>query len=110
MTYFVNLTPHDLHLHLANHHVLTIPHDGTIARVTADRVHVADINGFPVFKQTFGDVQGLPAPAPGVTWIVSGMVLSALNGTRDDVVAPDSGAGAVRDADGKVIGTTGFVR
>jgi hypothetical protein len=45
-------------------------------------------------------------------YIVSGMVLSALYGTRPDVLAPGTGPndGAIRDASGRIVAVTRLVR
>jgi hypothetical protein len=54
-------------------------------------------------------VDGIPATAEGVTYIVSGMVLDALAGSRlADVVAPDTGADAIRE-NGQIVAVRGFV-
>ena len=48
-------------------------------------------------------VEGLPEPIDGGTlYIVSVVVLTALKGSRVDVVCPDTGKTAVRDAEGKI--------
>jgi hypothetical protein len=44
-----------------------------------------------------------------VTYVVSAVVLTALNGARDDVVAPDT-AHAIRDDNGRIVAVPGFVR
>jgi hypothetical protein len=62
--------------------------------------------GVVVSESTFGAVQDLPAPAAGVVYIVSGLVLSRpeVQG-RADVFAPGL---AVRDGEGRVIGAIGL--
>ena len=102
----VNLTPH----------AITIDGFGTfesqgLARVQAIR-EVADNtqNGIRVIKQSFGEVEGLPAPQEGTIYIVSGMVLSALQGSRADVFAPDTGADAIRNDKGHIIAVRGLVQ
>lgn len=52
-----------------------------------------------------GAVTGLPNDC-GPIYIVSGMVLDALSASgskRNDVFAPDTGAGAVRDEAGRIV-------
>ena len=58
--------------------------------------------------QSFGDVTGLPEPVKDTIYIVSAMVLSALNGSRADVVAPQSDK-AERNDKGHIISVPGFV-
>ncbi|MEM2991102.1 MAG: hypothetical protein QXQ02_07975, partial [Halobacteria archaeon] len=59
----------------------------------------------PVVKTTYGEVLDLPEPEPGVFYIVSGVVLSAVGDSRQDLLAPDTGpASVVRDGDGKIVG------
>jgi len=64
----------------------------------------------PVEEQTFGEIQGLPAPEEGVYYVVSTLVLTAAKAAgRQDVLAPDT-AHAIRDAEGKIIGVPGFAK
>lgn len=84
MKKFKNLTPHDIVLN-----------DGTvyqktwkIARVSAS---YAAFDENKITQQTFGEIEWLPETTEEVILIVSGFVLSALQGTREDVVAPATG-------------------
>lgn len=111
-----------------------------VARVAVRATESGTLDGVPVVRSEFGRVEGLPAEfhraedcpwpheraalshpgcsycigAAGVeetVYIVSSIVLAALAGTRQDVVAPDtSPASAVRDADGKIIGVRRWTR
>lgn len=107
----VNLTPHDLVVVLENGDKITIiPASGTVARVQAEQVLNGDINGIPVFEQTFGDIVGLPAPEAGTYYIVSALVLSAAKAAgRTDCLAPNTSK-AIRDEAGHIIGVPGFVK
>lgn len=68
-------------------------------------------DGVAVFEQRFGTVIDLPEPVPGTVYIVSAMVLSALAGSRPDVVAPATGHPAcVRNDKGHILSVPGFVR
>ena len=104
----INLTPHDLIIFKDGSKTI-IPASGKVARVSSVDTPRGDIDGIPVVARGFGDVVDLPAPQDGVIYIVSVMVLSALAGKRDDVVAPDTGAGAVRDDSGRIVGVKGFI-
>ena len=105
----VNLTPHTVTL-VCGQLTVEIPPSGQVARVsaTSQEVGSVEIDGFsfPVVKTVFGEVTGLPEPAENTIYIVSTLVLSAVQG-RKDVVAPNTGA-AIGDADGKIVGVPGF--
>ena len=112
----VNLTPHEITILDENNNVvLRLPPSGTIARVTTRETQVATINGIPVYKTEYGEVEGLPDPQPGTIYIVSLLVLQALKARgidRNDVVAPNtspSPMGAVRNEKGQIIGVRSFV-
>ena len=109
MNRIVNLTPHTVTLVCGERTVEVAP-SGMIARVSATSQQVGSIEidgfSFPVVKTVFGDVQGLPEPAENTIYIVSTLVLSAVQG-RKDVVAPNTGA-AIRDSEGRVVGVPGF--
>lgn len=111
----VNLTPHPIVLALQDGSRLTIPASGTVARCTPPAAQVGAEDGVPVpvaRQGGPGPVQGLPDPAAGVVYIVSGMVLShpSLAG-RQDVLAPGTGPadGAIRNAAGQIEAVTRLV-
>ena len=100
----INLTPHAISLNDGT----TFPPSGRVARVAADLQQVGEIDGIPVYRQVFGDVEGLPAEIPGTMYIVSGMVLAAVD--RSDCVAPATGSReTVRDEAGHIVSVPGFV-
>jgi len=107
----LNFTPHEITLYdpLTRLVIRRLPPAG-LARVAEQRVQSGAIDGIPVTERVFGDVQGLPQYQPGTILIVGVVVLGHVGSDRFDVVAPDTGSGAVRDSAGRVIGTTGFVR
>ena len=97
----INLTQHPIVIGST-----TIPPSGTVARVsTVERV-VGEFNGVPVIERSFGEVVGLPEE--GTPCIVSAMVASAAPG-RKGVFAPDTGATAIRDEQGRVVAVTRLV-
>lgn len=110
MTTFINCTPHALTVEGLG----TLPASGVVPRCATIRQAAewnVDENEAPMVRlisQTVGEVTGLPAPSWGVFYIVSGMVLTALNGSRPDVVAPDTGADAIRE-NGQIVAVRGFV-
>jgi len=103
---FVNLTPHDIVVEGFG----VIPATGTVARVSVSLKDMEPVGGIRRRASVNGEVENLPAPVSGVTYVVSKMVLDALSGTRQgDVVAPDTGSDAVRNAQGHIVAVRGFV-
>jgi hypothetical protein len=112
----VNLTPHEITVFDQNgNEVLRVPPSGITARVNPTENQVGYINGVPVYKVTYGDIQNLPEPQENTVYIVSQIVLQALQAKgiqRQDVVAPNTGPGpmgAVRDQQGRIVGVKSFI-
>jgi hypothetical protein len=107
----VNLTPHAICVRVGDKE-LQFPPSGQIARVAASAEPCADvvIDGVevPSVATRYGDVEGLPEPAEGTMYIVSALVLGRVTG-RSDVVAPDTGPTAIREA-GQVKAVVRFTR
>ncbi len=103
----VNLTPHDIHLYRGDELVEKIKSSG-IARVNVRSVEIGEINGFPISKNFYGEITGLPAPLPGIYYVVSALVAQAAAGLKrtDLLVVNDT----VRDEKGQIIGCRGFAR
>ena len=102
---FVNLTPHAITVEGLG----TKPASGTIARVSVAQRDMGTCGGVRLRQSVKGMVEGIPAPLDGVTFIVSGMVLVALAGSRlADVVAPDTGSDAIRE-NGQIVAVRGFI-
>lgn len=109
---FVNLTPHAIVIALQSGRV-TVPPSGTVARVAQVQHESVEVPGLPcpvVPSPTFGEVEGLPAPQPGVTHLVSALVLARCAG-RSDCFAPATGPndGVVRNDKGQVEAVTRLV-
>ena len=101
---FVNLTPHVINETVSGR---SFAPSGEVARVATTMVDAGGIEGIPLFRAEYGEIEGLPAPKyDGTVYIVSGMVLAAIK-DRADCVAPGE---LVRDEDGKPIGCKGFKR
>lgn len=100
----VNLTPHDLVICGGS-----VSASGQIARVKMDTETLSPIAGIPVISNTIVGVENLPDSKDDTIYIVSGMVLSALNKSRSDVFAPDTGPTAIRSDRGQIIGVTGLL-
>jgi len=109
----INLTPHEIVVFDSSDNVvLRIPPSGQIARVATHEKVVGSVNGVPLVTTEYGAVEGLPDPQPGTIFIVSLLVLQAMAGKRKDIVAPNTAPtplGAVRDAQGRIIGVRSFV-
>ena len=100
----VNLTPHTVDLVRDGQIVESIPPTGEPARVSVESTIIGKINGFPLRKNVYGKVVNLPEREEGIIYIVSALVAQAVK-YRYDIFVTD---GAVRDADGKIIGCTGL--
>jgi hypothetical protein len=113
----VNLTPHELVIFDAKSDsvVLRVPPSGVVARVSTKEVQVGTINGVPLLKTEYGNVENLPEPQENTIYVVSALVLQALQASgvkREDVVAPNTGPsslGAVRDSQGRIVGVKSFI-
>ena len=107
----VNLTPHTINLIVNEHHSVSLPPSGEVARVTSER----DPSGYleqlvegykvPTFRETLGAVSGLPDPFDGVIYVVSGLVAQTVR--RPDVFSPGE---LVRNDRGQPVGCRGLTR
>jgi hypothetical protein len=96
----INLTPHPVTFVTEDGAViLELPGCPNPPRARENREAHGEVNGIPVNKVTMGEVQGLPAPQPGVGYIVSRVVAEAAR--RSDLFIPDM---TVRDDQGRIIG------
>lgn len=106
----INLTPHAVDIQSTDEPALivSVPPSGTVARCAEERESVQGLalglHHIPATRATYGAVTGLPAPTPGVAYVVSALVLAQCAG-RDDVFAPGP---AVRNAAGQVVGCLGL--
>jgi hypothetical protein len=106
MTNFVNLTPHTIVISSSDKS-FSIPASGTLARVSVVQEVCGELEGIPLVRTVKGAVENIPASEAGVVYIVSGMVLEELKGSgRTDVVAPDTGATAIRNQKGHIDAVT----
>ena len=98
---FVNLTPHRVVVVDGP----TLLPSGQVARCTTTSSPAGQHGGVGLSRTVFGEVVGLPDPIPGVLFIVSALVRSAVL-DRHDVASPGD---LVRDSAGAVVGCLGFV-
>lgn len=99
----INMTPHTITVVSANEVVATFPSEGVV-RVASKEVVVGDINGIPQTATEYGAVEGLPAQTNDTIYIVSRLVLAALEKagiTRSDLRVPGM---QVRNEAGQVVG------
>ena len=99
----VNLTPHNVNVVTAKGTV-TFPPSGALARCAATTVSAGSFMAgdieVPLTYTVFGEVQGLPDPAPDTIYGVSGLVRGATP-LRLDVISPEA---PVRDGSGNIVG------
>jgi hypothetical protein len=95
----INLTPHAVKI-MGKDTKVFAP-SGQVARIKESRIKDQHLEGIPLNRKSFGEVEYLPPPAPNKVYIVSSQVVEYLRGQRSDVVAPDD---LVRDENGMVIG------
>ena len=100
-TTIVNLTPHAIVVGSRS-----FAPSGSLARVAMEITPQGEIDGIPLFKTAFGQVEGLPPQEAGRYYLVSALVASAEK-DRTDLLSP---SGLVRDEQGRVIGCEGFTR
>jgi hypothetical protein len=97
----INLTPHTLTIVGADgSFVRNISPSGTVARCAVTRKQVGCVDGIPINRTYFGDVDALPDPQPDTFYIVSALVAQAVPNRRDVLITDD----AVRDAQGRIVG------
>jgi len=84
----VNLCPHSINIlsPFKNGDIIAIPQSGAIARVDHNRSDIEKHAGFPITREVYGEVYGLPDAVDGTIYIVSAPVINVLNDSRHDVV------------------------
>lgn len=109
MAKIINLTPHDVTLVISEERSVTFPTYSTvrpIPRVSTKTVSDGDIDGYPLTRTQYGEVEDLPEPKEGTWYIVSALVAGRCP-DRTDLVIPNE---AVRDDKGRIIGCRSFGR
>lgn len=107
---FINLTPHEITVVNDNgKKILHLPPGGAVARVAATYEKVGELDGIPLVRTTFGEIEGLPQPSEGVIFITSSVVAqAAAYQGRKDVVSPDTGPSALRNEQGQIVAVKRF--
>ena len=105
----INLTPHDVKV-FADGQEHVFPKSGTVARVNSTSQPFRFVNGLPINRTIYGEVENLPEPQPGVIYIIALLVAQVLAGSRTDIICPDTGPdSAVRDEKGLIAGVKRFM-
>lgn len=105
-----NLTPHAINiLSSVTGEVVTFQPSGDLARVSTSTVLVGQVDGFPIYRTQYGEVEGVPAPGTE-RFIVSAMVLGRLGQEYSGwAFAPRTDGSAVRLPNGQIDYVVGLV-
>ena len=108
LNYITNLTPHAITIAPESGVKTIIPPSGKVARVkTSDRVVAVALQGIEIVATTIDAVDGIDGLPAGAAIIVSSMVLDNLPPNCPyEAYAPDTGATAIRNADGQIEAVT----
>lgn len=103
----INLTHHTVTFYASDGETIlkTVPSSG-IARVAQIPEIIGELNGIPVCKISYSDVDGLPDPAPNTIYIVSAPVAQAAYNRNDLYIVND----IVRNLDRKIPSYKGLVQ
>ena len=102
---FINLTPHAIKLNDGT----IFPPSGKVARVKSSH---SEFDSNRIAEVTFGEIVDLPEPVPGTTYIVSGLIPTALKArgiTRNDIVSPATGHPDAKRENGQIVSVPGFI-
>ena len=101
----INLTPHAISVG-----ALTVAPSGRMLRLVEADSAVGETAGIPVIRRIYSlpDLATVAPVAPDTIYLVSAIALPYCAG-RADIFAPDTGSGAIRDAAGRITGTTRLI-
>jgi hypothetical protein len=104
---FINLTPEPINIaNIKGNFIMILPPSGKVAKVVNYNELIRYVSEIPIFRENFLQLIDLPEPEDGVTYITSKEVAQVAK--RYDVVAPDTGPGAIHK-DGQVLAVRGFL-
>jgi hypothetical protein len=109
MATILNLTPHVINVFdMEGNHVKDIPvaEGMPTPRVSQSQEFLGELDGIPITRQFFGQVENLPEPQSGVFLVVSRMVAQAIP-EREDLLVPGP---LVRNEQGQPCGCHGLSR
>lgn len=102
----VNLTSHVINIvNEADGINISVEPSGVVARVAATVTKIG--TGF--YTTSYGEVEGLPEARKGTIYVASGLVVSALGNTRNDVYAPATTL-AARNEKGQIESVPGLIK
>jgi len=111
----LNLTPHDINIFdpSGENIIKVYEKSGITARVNTIRQYFTKIDGVPVYRISYGNIEGIPKYEPDTYIIVSLIVAQALILVNSPwighILVPDtSPEGVVRDKNGRILGVKGF--
>lgn len=102
----INLTPHVIKIHNPERLLVALDSTDEIARVEVTTEPQGSIGDIIIYRNTYSDVTGVPAPVDGVSYVVSAIVRLALP-NRSDVLSPGD---LLRSPEGQPIGCLGLVQ
>lgn len=111
---FINLTPHSVVIFKQDGTKLEIEPSGEVLRLIEEDTIFDEVEGITIIKRKFSppEIVGVLYDSTKIV-IVSLVTLLSLKDFDPKptalVVAPDTGSGAVRDSEGKIIGTTRLI-
>ncbi|MCS7187606.1 MAG: hypothetical protein RMK89_11735 [Armatimonadota bacterium] len=112
---FINMTPHPVVIRKKDGSEITIEPSGQVFRLDEEDERLHDIDGIELVYRKFKLPDSIPPEFsdPQVVVIVSLPALMALKATGVSfdalIVAPDTGSGAIRDSQGRIVGTTRLI-
>lgn len=98
---FVNLTSHAVTV-CCGESSRTFELSGQLARCQQSEQVIRQLDGLPITRQVFGQVEGLPEHKDGIYYIVSHLVAAACP-DRTDLFCPGP---TIKGTDGRIIGCT----
>lgn len=105
----INCTPHPIVFVQGDGNKTIFPPSGVVPRVSVNSIPIEPSPlPYPVVREVMGKVENLPEFRADQVLIVSRLVFEA-SPDRQDLIAPDTGAGAVRDGNNRIVGVTRFV-
>lgn len=96
----INLTPHIVTICREDGTLIQEFESQGLTRLTQKTIIIGEVNGIPITKTEFGEVEGLPKQKEGIMYIVSRLILTACT-DRSDLLVPNE---LVRDDKGNIIG------
>lgn len=95
-----NLTPHEVTVLDASNNIISRFPSAGIARAAQYREKIGEIDGIPVSRTSYGEVENLPEQEAGTVYIVSILTAQAAPYRKDLYIVDDT----VRDDAGRIIG------